>query len=79
MYTTKTPTYTINLKKPESERWLQVIAKEKQVARRVARRAITDIEEYTPRAILKPAGWILKMLYSLYGGRYSGEIETWAD
>lgn len=84
MYTTNTPTYDIDLELPEKERWKHVITNEKLNARKIARRAMKAVmdvvnESPFPNILVKPSAWAMKILYKLYGGRYVGEIEAWAD
>lgn len=74
MYTSNVPEYEIDLELPESERWAEVIRKEKRMARRLARQALADY----PGWLMTMAGAPFKAAYTMMGGRYVGEIEAWA-
>jgi beta subunit of N-acylethanolamine-hydrolyzing acid amidase len=78
MYTSNIPSYTIDLSLPEEERWAQTIKKEKHIARRLCRQAMEDYERY-PGLLARAVGGIFRKVYKLYGGRYEGEIEAWAQ
>lgn len=78
MYTPDIPTYAIDLSLDEHERWEHVIRREKKVARRLVAEGMVDFEGI-PDFAIKTAGWLFKQLYGLYGGRYLGEMEAWAE
>jgi len=78
MYTDKVPIYTIDLSLDEHERWAHVIRREKKVARRLVDEGMADFEGI-PGFAIKTAGWIFKQFYGIFGGRYIGEMEAWAE
>lgn len=78
MYTWKTKTYIIDLALDEEERWSEVIRAEKRTARRIAKEA-TDKLGWFQRVLLKSTGGIFMRAYRALGGRYTGEIECWAN
>jgi len=77
MYTTRCPAYDIDLDLPEEERWTEVIKKDKQAARKVAKESMFELSS-TVKVLMKPGGWVFKKLYGLFGGLYVKEIESWA-
>lgn len=79
MYTSNIPAYDIDLSLPEGERWSEVIEKELKAARAVAIEALEDFEQYCPPWIMNIGSWALGRMYHVFGGRYRGEIEAWAD
>jgi hypothetical protein len=67
-----TKTYDIDLKLPEDERWVEVIAGERPAARRLVR-------QFTRNASVP--NWLTSAfsgMYKLSGGLYTGEIDAWA-
>ncbi|MFL5328508.1 MAG: C45 family autoproteolytic acyltransferase/hydrolase [Gemmataceae bacterium] len=74
MFAADVPTYTIDLEKPEAERWAEVIAAEKVSAARLFAEAAREFErvpEFFRHAFAR--------LYHLGGGLYRGEIKAWAE
>jgi hypothetical protein len=67
------PEYVIDLTKSESERWAHVIAKEKEVARRLVDEAAKEFEK-VPEVLR----WIFAHAYQVMGGLYQDEIAAWA-
>jgi len=79
MYVSRTPTYEIDLALPEEERWSDVIAHELRAAMKITKQARADITSWLPGPLGAVAGGIFKKAYDLSGGRFSGEIEAWAE
>src|SRR5262245_18591265 len=73
MNTRKVPTYVIDLDKPESERWSEVIASETENARRLVQEAAAEFAR-VPEA----ARWLFAHAYRLLGGLYHDDIKAWA-
>lgn len=73
MFTTQIPTYVINLEQDESCRWNEVIDAELPAATRVIEEALSDLKR-VPEFVR----WIFGWLYRRSGGRYQGEIKSWA-
>lgn len=74
MYTSKIPIYTIDLELPEKDRWAHVISKEKETARPLVEEATGGFKTLKPLA-----SRAFEIAYRLFGGRYLGEVEAWAD
>jgi predicted choloylglycine hydrolase len=74
MFTSETPSYIIDLDRPEADRWAETIAAEKENARKLIDRAAADLER-VPRV----ARWSFGQLYRMFGGLYQGEISAWAE
>jgi len=73
-FTNEVPSYTIDLDEPEEERWLEVIAAEKKVARRLAR----QVRKEMPRLLVKLIKYPFRLAYKASGGRYLVESDSWA-
>ena len=73
-FTCDTTSYVVDLERPEAGRWAEVIAAEKENARRLIDRAAADLER-VPRT----ARWTFGQLYRMFGGLYQGEIAAWAE
>lgn len=74
MFTPDVPTYWIDLARQESERWDEVISREKAVAGRIVQEAGSQFER-APELLR----WIFGRLYQRSGGLYRGEIASWAE
>src|SRR5262245_20347242 len=74
MFVTDTPEYIIDLNQPEPNRWADVIAAEKENAKKLIDRAAADIER-VPRV----CRWGFGKLYQAFGGLYQGEIQAWSE
>jgi hypothetical protein len=79
MYTSKTKTYVIDLEADEADRWSEVIRAEKAGARRLIREASAGLPSFVPRWAVRLGGAMFKTAYALAGGRYTGEIDAWAE
>jgi hypothetical protein len=66
-------TYSIDLTKNESDRWSEVITREKDVALLLVQEAAQEFER-VPELVR----WIFARLYERSGGLYAGEMEAWA-
>ena len=77
-YTNKIPEYTIDLELPEDERWLDVIKKEKKIAKKLLGKAIKDIDEIASPLLRKLISPIFKNIYHFGGGMFSDEMNSWA-
>lgn len=73
MFTADVPGYTIDLDRPEAERWAEVIARETPLAARIVQEAAAEFERVPE--ILR---WVFARLYQSHGGLYQGEIDAWA-
>lgn len=78
MYTDQTPTFSINLGANESVRWKEVIEADEELVIRLAEEADEDYVDVPgfAQTLLKTA---LSIGYRLGGGRYRGELKSWAD
>ena len=74
MFIAETPSYVIDLELPEPLRWAEVIAAERENAKRLIDRAAADLAR-VPRI----ARWGFGKLYERFGGLYRGEIKAWAE
>lgn len=74
MFTTDVPTYTIDLGRPEADRWAAVIPRERATVRRLFDEAGREFAR-VPEA----ARWVFARLYRWRGGLYQGEIAAWAN
>lgn len=73
MFSTDIPTFTIDLDRPESERWSAVIAQTRESAQQLLREAGTELR-YVPQFVQQFFAW----LYRWRGGMYTGEIAALA-
>jgi hypothetical protein len=74
MFASDVPTYTIDLEKPEAQRWAEVIVAERVGAARLFAEAELEfkrVPEFVRHAFAR--------LYHLGGGLYRGEIKAWAE
>lgn len=78
MYTDQTPIFDINLGVIETVRWKEVIEADKQVVVRLAKEADEDYAAIPSiaQSLLRGA---LSIGYRMGGGRYKGELRSWAD
>ena len=67
-------TYSIDLRRDESHRWLDVIAAERAKARRLFDEAAAVFEKVP--ALLR---WVFARLYERKGGLYLDEIKAWSS
>jgi predicted choloylglycine hydrolase len=67
------PEYIIDLGKSENERWADVIANEKVVARNLVAEAANEFEK-VPEVLR----WIFAHVYQVMGGLHQDEIAAWA-
>lgn len=74
MFQAEVPTYVIDLEKAEAQRWAEVIAREKSVARLVIQEASTAFER-VPELLR----WVFARLYHAFGGLYREELASWAE
>lgn len=78
MYTDRVPLHDIDLRRPERERWRDVMRRE----RAVARRQLRSLQAGAPmlgRALLTLFGKPFQAAYALSGGRYGGEMAAIAE
>jgi hypothetical protein len=66
--------YVIDLARPESQRWAEVIAREQTLGRRVVQEAAAEFER-VPEVLRK----LFARIYRTRGGLYQGEIQAWAE
>jgi hypothetical protein len=74
MFLADVPTYVIDLETIESQRWTEVIARDKMVADRLVEEAGTAFAR-VPELLR----WVFARLYHRFGGLYREEIASWAD
>jgi hypothetical protein len=79
MYTEDVPRYDIDLSLPEGQRWLEVIEKDGDAAAAVVSEALEDIKQQCPPWLMRMGSWALHRMYHVFGGRYRGEVQAWAD
>ena len=74
MFVAGVPVYLVDLGKDESERWAEVIARDRVVAGRLVQEAATEFAR-VPELLR----WAFARLYQAFGGLYAGEMEMWAS
>jgi hypothetical protein len=74
MFTADVPNWLIDLGRPESMRWDEVIARERTVAARLFQEASREFER-VPELVR----WVFARLYKRTGGLYVGEMVSWAE
>lgn len=74
-FTSRIPCYTIDLTKPEEDRWQHVIAKEKRTAKRLSR----EIRKHWPSVATGLLKYPFRVLYRASGGRFTAESDSWAE
>lgn len=78
MYTKRVPHFLIDLEDDEYNRWAEVIARDRGLVKRLAEEAEEDYA-FMPGFFKRFLGWLLFTLYTIYGGRYRGELRAWAN
>ncbi len=73
MFAPDVPSYRIDLRRPPAQRWAEVIAADREDARRLAEEAGAEFA-HVPNV----ARWAFDRLYRAFGGLYRGELEAWA-
>ena len=73
--------YKVDLSAKPENRWEVVIAKEKANARRLMKKAWSDLQDQTGwwSILLGPAEWIVSKSHLLFGGLYREEMGAWAE
>jgi hypothetical protein len=74
MFTTDIPEHIIDLARPESDRWREVIAASSESARR-----LVEVAEAQFRLVPELLRWIFSRVYKRTGGLYHDEIAAWAE
>ncbi|MCI0459330.1 MAG: C45 family autoproteolytic acyltransferase/hydrolase [Gemmataceae bacterium] len=74
MFTADVPTYALDLQRDEGQRWAEVIARDKEVARRLVQEAAAEFER-VPELVRR----LFARLYKVFGGLYQGELAAWAE
>jgi hypothetical protein len=70
--------YDIDLRRPPSERWREVILKEGGTAQRLALAAQRELP-WLARLLASPLGALFRIAYTVSGGLYRAEMSSWAD
>jgi hypothetical protein len=77
-FTQEIPAYVIGLEQPEAERWQEVIAAEKRLAKRLVRAVKKDMA-FPDNVLTRVVKWLVGKTYQVFAGRNIDEIDAWAD
>lgn len=66
--------YTVDLSRPEEERWLELIQEERKVAKVLVRQASQQLNFKGARSLARA----FVAAYTGFGGRYTQEMDSWA-